>query len=273
LTLIIMSLGEIMNQYRVVHLVEVIDGLKRVENIIEKRCDKGERDVVTKAGDRTMDMVISPVIESCKKQCELLEMKAPLRRIAELKPLLLFGVTNEHLRVQLQEAQRDICRELEERRFAYIPVERAFKHDSLVKDWHKVIGAFPDCGKDVNDGVDSYALGLYTATVFHAMRIAETGIRTLAKRLRITLTGKKKHPLPIEYATWDEIITGIRNKINAAHMLPKGARREKQRNFYSDIADHCGYMKDLWRNPVSHARKSYNEGEALGVLVSCPGNT
>jgi hypothetical protein len=255
-----------MEQYRVVHLVENIEGLRNLEEYMARRCETHGRDVPTKVGEHPASLVTSPVIEACKGQCTLLEMVAPVRRLAEMRSqLFVADMTNDDVRVQLQEARKDICLELEDRRFAYIPLQRAMKHDSLAKDWHRVLDAFPESADDISDGMDCYAIGLYTATVFHATRIAETGIRSVAKRLRVKLTDKKKR-MPIEFGTWDSLITGIRNKIDAAHKLPKSVRREKQLNFYSNIADHCGYMKDLWRNPVSHARVFYNEGEALGAL-------
>ena len=34
----------------------------------------------------------------------------------------------------------------------------------------------------------------------------------------------------------------------------------------SDAEDHCVFMKDIWRNAVSHTRKPYNESEAKFVL-------
>jgi hypothetical protein len=35
---------------------------------------------------------------------------------------------------------------------------------------------------------------------------------------------------------------------------------------YSDAADHCEFMKDIWRNNVSHTRKAYSDPEAVAVL-------
>jgi hypothetical protein len=97
------------------------------------------------------------------------------------------------------------------------------------------------------------------------MRVAEHGLRALAKKLRVALTYKGKHQ-PIEFADWEKMITAIRNKVNTARETFSGKKRAETIQRYSDLADHCSYMKDIWRNEVSHTRKPYVDREALIVL-------
>ena len=55
-------------------------------------------------------------------------------------------------------------------------------------------------------------------------------------------------------------ITEIRKK-------PLGSKKEKALQFYSTAADSCEYMKDIWRNEISHSRhRSYTRGETIGVI-------
>jgi hypothetical protein len=86
--------------------------------------------------------------------------------------------------------------------------------------------------------------------------------------VRLTHKGK---PQPVEAATWDKIITAIKNKITQAHSLPHNSRRAKQLSYYADMADRCSYMKDLWRNNIMHSRRSFNEAEAHGALQRVTG--
>jgi hypothetical protein len=97
------------------------------------------------------------------------------------------------------------------------------------------------------------------------MRVAEFGLRRLAKNLRVALTDKGKR-CPIEYKDWDKVITACRSKIAEARTLPVGAKKEKLLQHYSRAADSCEYMKDIWRNEVSHTRRRYRKQEALGVI-------
>jgi hypothetical protein len=263
MSLIIASIEELMNDYRVVHLVEVVNSLKGLEVTIEKLVKDGNRDVRIKNADLS---VITPVLETGRVQCELLELKKALRRLDELRGPINSGcLTFEQLRVQVQELRKDMGYELSERRFAYVPVDHVDKLYKQSADWHVVWGVFPDSVKDVQDATDCYVLKLYTACVFHSMRIAEIGLRELGKKLGIIVTNKGQE-IPLDFADWNKVIEQINGKIEAAHKLPTDAKREKELRFYSDMADRCGYMKDLWRNPVSHARKIYIKGEALGVL-------
>jgi hypothetical protein len=112
-----------------------------------------------------------------------------------------------------------------------------------------------------------YAASQYTACVFHCMRVAEFGLRKLAsnRTLRIRLT-KKGRPCPIEYATWQEVIDAIQSKIKRIRQRPVGLKREAELQFLSNAADHCEYMKDLWRNELSHTRRWYKKEEALGAI-------
>ena len=110
-----------------------------------------------------------------------------------------------------------------------------------------------------------YAAGRNTACIFHLMRGTEHGLRMLARRLRVKLTNKKQF-MPIEFGDLNTIITAVRNKICAARKLALGPKRQAQLERYSTIADRCEDMKEIWRNNLAHARKPYNEQQALDAL-------
>jgi hypothetical protein len=111
-----------------------------------------------------------------------------------------------------------------------------------------------------------FAASRPTATVFHSMRIAEYGLRLLAKCVRVKLTDKGK-PMPIDFGTWDKVIQGVRNRIAEIRKQPLGPKKENALQFYAAATDHCEYMKDIWRNEISHARhRLYTRDETLGVI-------
>lgn len=97
------------------------------------------------------------------------------------------------------------------------------------------------------------------------MRVAEYGLRSVAKAVRVRLVNKGARQ-PVEYADWQEVINGIRKAVAAARQLPHGPKKDKRLQFYSDAADQCEYMKDIWRNTISHTRRPYSTTEALGVM-------
>jgi hypothetical protein len=97
------------------------------------------------------------------------------------------------------------------------------------------------------------------------MRVCEYGLRAVAVKLEVELTDKGM-PQPIEFAVWDKTITACRNKISEIRKLPSGTQKHEELQLDTDIADRAEYIKDLWRNDVSHARRRYQQIEALGVL-------
>ena len=110
------------------------------------------------------------------------------------------------------------------------------------------------------------AVELSTAAVFHLMRVSEYGCGDSHERFFVKLTDKRKHQ-PLEYADWDKVITGINNKIqHVKTSLSKGPVQHGKLNLCSEAAQHCLYMKDIWRNDISHTRQPYSQAEAIVVF-------
>ena len=155
---------------------------------------------------------------------------------------------------------------LEKRKFMFVPADRAkywnnprlFGEDFLLTFPREAVFEMRELG-------NCYAAARGTACVFHCMRVAEYGLRKLAKKLHVTIQDNKK-TCPLEYGDWDKVITAIRNKIGHVRQQRKGAKRERSLQMYSSAADHCEYMKDIWRNELSHTRRRYNKGDSLGAI-------
>ncbi|MGA2410100.1 MAG: hypothetical protein ABSG46_06890 [Candidatus Binataceae bacterium] len=205
---------------------------------------------------------VIPFLNYARRQCEAIELSPAVIDRIEKFQIACRLLTYSEWATQAKMLREAIEAELKFRRFAFVPVQRAIKLDNINKDWADVQAAFPAANDDITDAVECYALDKHTACIFHLMRVSEHGLRYLAQRLRVRLTDKGKNQ-PIEFAEWDKIITAIRNKITTARQLPKGPKRETQLQKWSEAADHCEYMKDNWRNAVSHARKPYDEADAL----------
>jgi hypothetical protein len=185
-----------------------------------------------------------------------------------LHQLLMDGrerYTPELLEKELHSIMMEIVLVLSQRKFAYIPPSNApyFEQEKLFGE--EVHSKFEEARLDIKDAGNCFAAGLPTACVFHLMRIAEFGLRSIARKIRVSLKDKGKLQ-PVEFATWDKVIQGINTKIAASRALPHGPRKNKKLQFYSDAAEQSMYIRDLWRNEVSHTRKRFNENEALGVM-------
>jgi len=169
--------------------------------------------------------------------------------------------TVELLTTELLHLQKDLNRELYKRKFAYIPSpnDKYFEQEKLFGEG--VYKKIPDARQDIKEAGNSMAVGLYTACVFHLMRIAEHGLRKLARRLKVTVLHNKR-PTPLEEEDWEKLIAGIDGKIAAARQIPLKAKKREQLKLYSELAQHSRYIRDIFRNDVSHTGDPYNEPEA-----------
>lgn len=123
-----------------------------------------------------------------------------------------------------------------------------------------VATSFPNASRDMRDCGRCIALGLWTASVFHAMRVAEHGIRRLSDRLDV------KFGKDFELLTWNEAIVKIDAKIRALkdkHHLTPG--RDADVHFGASASAHFFAIKEAWRNYVMHGRSSYDEREARSI--------
>jgi hypothetical protein len=135
-------------------------------------------------------------------------------------------------------------------------------------DWAKCISSFPATQVEIFSAIDCYALGHNTASVFHSMRIAEHGLRALARERRIRLPKDK----PVEWGTWQDILKEIGKEVIAiGQTKPAGATKDAALSFYSGaLADLTGF-KDEYRNLVMHVRADHDEYQALRALTDVHG--
>jgi hypothetical protein len=195
--------------------------------------------------------------------CTNLELSAALDRMERIK-----GALAKHMTVDDYKTEVRILRESIEdglsRRFAfYIQTENAERLRSIETEWGKTLKAFTSAADDVVDAVNCLAADNNTACVFHLMRVAEFGLRALARERRVTLPKGR----PLEWADWQQILDGIGTKVKAIANKPRGAARERALVFYNGVLAEFGAFKDAYRNNVMHARTSYDEHQARSTML------
>jgi hypothetical protein len=168
------------------------------------------------------------------------------------------------LRGKLERVKDSVLTASQNHKFLRVESERSAYIDDPRLLGDVVADTFPNAVPDIIEAGNCLAVELHTAAVFHLMRVSEYGLRSLAKAAGAELKDKGEHQ-PIEYAEQNKIIDAIKKKLSEAHPFPHGPKRSEQLVFYSEAAERFLYLKEL-RNEVSHPRKTYNSGEALGVL-------
>lgn len=144
--------------------------------------------------------------------------------------------------------------------FAHIPVDRLdyFVMDIAVAK--RVRDAFPYAYEEIRNAGTAYALGLATASVFHAMRAVERGLHVAAINLGVEFSH------PIELAEWGSILREIEAKLEAMKKLPKSVKNDADLKFYSEAATEFRHFNNGWRIRVAHARETYEDAQAKAVL-------
>lgn len=195
---------------------------------------------------------------------EGLNLEYSFRKFVRLRARWREGITlREH-----QERVRAILELIEDEiihiYFCFIPKEKVV---FLVHPFPfgVVYSKFPSARYDIEQGRFCFAHDLFTASVFHMMRVAEIGTRALI----IGLKAKKHLTKPIELSDWGALHAALQEGLKALRVNSRTttARKDKY-EFYNEAAAHFMYLKEAWRNNVSHTRTEYREHDALAIVTN-----
>jgi hypothetical protein len=255
-----------MLQYPVWQLGIALVLLERCERTFQEliKLNPERRDLVADAN--FIEKYVTAGLNYCRGQCVDLELIAAVARIDLIVGRTKAGISWDQVRIEVRVLRETIESELKFRRFAFVPSDKAQKLDKIDRDWADIQIKFRSAQDDIRAAVECYALDCNTACVFHSMRIAERGLRALAKALKVTTVGHQKHPL--EFSEWGQILSAMRGKLNAIQQSPgRSAKKSALTKFYADAASQADYLNEIWRKEVSHARGPYNAPEALNALM------
>jgi hypothetical protein len=113
----------------------------------------------------------------------------------------------------------------------------------------EIAAAFPNVDYDLNQALLCMGYGLHTSVVLHLMRAMEISVSVLSEKLNTKL----------ENVPWGQVLTSMNKAIEA---MPKGDAKDR----WSEAAAQLAFVKDAWRNPTMHPKKSYDELEASLIL-------
>jgi hypothetical protein len=169
------------------------------------------------------------------------------------------GMPHQHgaLVAVIQQLKALILDNLTQHYFLLIPVTRRELYEQKNPPFGSVVHSrFPEANRDIASAARCLAVDEWTAAVFHLMRVAEHGMRDLAKPLGV----------PCEEAQqWRHVIDGIVSAVKAMEQEKKTPERDAQLQSYSEAAQQLFFFKEAWRNHVMHAKETYDEREAFNV--------
>jgi hypothetical protein len=127
--------------------------------------------------------------------------------------------------------------------------------------WAPTIAAFPSAVTEIEEGIDCYGLEHNAACIFHMMRVAELGMRALAREREVSFPN---HPL--EWAEWENVIDQIDSKAKVATAgMSRGPQRDAARAFYTAAVAQLRAFKET-RNRIMHMRGSFDELDAQRAM-------
>lgn len=154
--------------------------------------------------------------------------------------------------------------ELKEYQFYAYPKDKGQKLMSFNADWAGILAAFPSALSDAYSATDCWALRHPTASVFHSMRVAEIGLRAIARERRLRLPKNKV----VEWATWQEVIGALDAEIRRiGTQMKAGKAKDAALAFYSGARADLNGFKDDYRNSVMHVRNDYDDLQAQRALL------
>ncbi|HEY2975871.1 MAG TPA: hypothetical protein VGJ48_25375 [Pyrinomonadaceae bacterium] len=202
------------------------------------------------------------VLHKMREHCSNIGLTYSIKGIDRISTKLIEEqILSTEIKHDLRSLRERVFDELDNNFFLVIPRTKAqYYHFTHPLFDVAISKAFPDSWDDVWAAGRCFALDEWTACVFHLMRVAEHGLRSLADRIGVTFAS------PPELENWKNIIDLIEKKIKELEALPKSVKKSEDLKFYSDAAVQFRYFKDAWRNHVSHSRENYDERKASSVL-------
>jgi len=177
--------------------------------------------------------------------------------IKELEKFVAKKIFNIDIHANLHYFAEVIQVALSERLYYAYPIHKAAVFYNWKDEWEQIYSCFDESVFDIWHGVDCWAMGQDTASVFHMMRVLEFGLEWLAKDVEVNMGVEN----------WHNILDQIEKRIReTANTLPRGAEKSSRLQFLSEAAKEFRYFKDGWRNYVSHGRGIYDEYQARSVL-------
>lgn len=140
--------------------------------------------------------------------------------------------------------------ELENRLFLFVPPDRApyFERSADVPN-------MPTADRELVRAGNCFAVGEYTAAVFHAMRAVEVGLNAVYACLGLP-------DLAVSARSWGILCNKIHDEIKR-----RGGAWNEQAKFFA-IHVTLASVKNSWRNETMHVEATYDEPQAKSILAN-----
>lgn len=165
------------------------------------------------------------------------------------------GIHAAQLEPMIMDLYTRLREECEDGVFLVIPPEMKVHYKQseplFGADVEKAFGS--EAAEDISEAGKCYALGRYTASVFHLMRAMEKAVQMLADKLGATV--QNKHG---EFLTWGVMISNMSDKVK----LITGESAKT----WSETLTLLYHVKEAWRSETMHPKRTYTQEQAKEVF-------
>lgn len=191
-------------------------------------------------------------------QCTLCKMGLPMSTLIaqRIRDRIVEGPKiNNQLKDLINELHSRIMDEIDSRYVFILSLNEKEYYNPDVSIFGILPNNYDDMMEDIVEAGNCFALGRYTACVFHLMRVMEKALQKYANKLGISesFTCNKE---------WQKIINAIRGQLNILYAKHKSPDRIE----HESILGHLETVKIAWRNPTMHPKATYTEEEGRAIL-------
>jgi hypothetical protein len=163
------------------------------------------------------------------------------------------------LRERVSELSHCIMDDLAGHHFFWVPPERAKFYGKTEKTFgDDVANRFSSSLHEIKNAGNCMAFGMYTASVFHLMRVTEIGLRAIGLSLGLSLNSNE---------SWESIL----RKLSTEEIKKDAAANAKMLanlSFYQSVKQTISALKDVCRNRTMHFDGNWDEDEAKEIMTA-----
>jgi hypothetical protein len=195
---------------------------------------------------------ISHTLSHLKEILQQIELKVSIAAVERIEEKLAESrIMRPVLDSLLSDLVRRIPDELRGVNFLLVPFRHQQYYSTPMLFGEDVFNKFSRTIVDIEEAGKCLALGRYTATVFHLMRVMEAALQEFGNKLGVPFVTIKQ---------WQNILDEANKAIKAMdHRLPLTKA-------YAELAAHLYNVKVAWRNKVMHPKETYTEEEAEDII-------
>jgi hypothetical protein len=156
-------------------------------------------------------------------------------------------------------AQETMRSEMETHLFLWVDGERAQFYAKTPEELlgKECVSRFPSVIGEAEEAMRCYAVGRYTASAFHLMRLTEAGVRALGAAIKFKVKNEN----------WGRILQEFRTQQTAENKPPHWKNRFRKLH---TIGAHLQAVNHGWRNRIAHLDHVYTESQAKHLLTVVP---